>query len=100
MFNKGDKVTHERLGIGEVIETGYVRVAFNEGHGNNSFYYFPESELKRVPEYSIGLTVTLYGGDLCTILSDVFVDTDGHRSYVMRDSEGDCHLVPESTIED
>jgi len=99
MFNKGDKVTHERLGIGEVIETGYVRVAFNEGHGNNSFYYFPESELKAVPKYSIGQNVSLYGHPY-TILSGVFVDTDGHRSYVTRDHEGDCHLVPETSLED
>jgi hypothetical protein len=98
MFKIGDKVTHESLGIGEVIETGYVRVAFGEGPGKNSFYYIPESELKAAPKYPIGQTVTTYNGQF-VVLSDVFVDSDGHRSYVMRDGEGDCLMVSESSIQ-
>lgn len=95
MFNKGDKVTHESYGDGEVIYTEVCTVNF-EGVG---IQHIHESELKAVPKYSIGQTVTLYN-EHYTILSDVFVNSDGYRSYVARDSERDCHLVPESDIKD
>jgi len=96
MFNKGDKVTHETYGDGEVIGTYLYGVRFEGGDIRNVHV----SELKTVPKYSIGQTVALYGGVQHTVLSDVFVDTDGRRSYVTRDDCGDCHLVPETSFED
>ncbi len=95
MFKIGDKVTHETYGNGEVTHTEVCTVSF-KGFG---IYNVNVSELKAVPKYSIGQTVTLYK-EQYTILSDVFVDSDGHRSYVARDSEGDCQFVPESDIKD
>jgi hypothetical protein len=95
MFNTGDKVTHESYGEGLVIYTDMCIVKFEDA----GIQHIRESELKAVPKYTIGQTVTLYTDEPYTVLSDVFVDTDGCRSYVMRNDQGDCQLISESSIE-
>lgn len=93
MFKIGDKVEHEKYGNGVVQLRDLYRI-----HFDGEVKHLLAEDLKPVAKYSVGETVSAYG-KWYVVLSEVFADTDGTRSYVLRSSStGDCHLLPESDI--
>lgn len=95
MFKIGDKVTHEQYGRGEIKACDLYRVRFE---GMVLAEHLLAEDLKPVAKYSIGEAVMAYSCAY-TVLSEVFVDADGTRSYVVRDRDtGDCQLIVEDDI--
>jgi hypothetical protein len=90
MFEIGDKVEHETYGDGVVQLRDLYRV-----HFDGEVKHLRAEDLKPIAKYSIGDAVMAYNCAY-TILSGLFVDADGTRSYVARDGDtGDCQLIVE-----